>query len=309
MQHEHAGIETKLARRQFAHHAVKVGMIVKAKRACFFGNLDPFLDLGVVDAHVVGIIDHDQGGFFADGRLEGFKRRVAIFFQWQVHHLEPRSRSSRRIARMRLHGCHHFSALTQHAAVLPIRPRNRRHGIGRVRAAPGLKDELIHPGKVAQDAIKVMNDFEHALQRIRVLIRMHFSQFGAQCGIFRRLGIVLHCAGSKEADPHHPQRHLAEVQVVPLSFELSDFWQFCLVLPGHCTRDQISANGRGHLGLRGREKLPARAWSTHFHDNRLIPLGSAKFRDTGHDKTSFNVAQSDRISAALCTSVTQKSAD
>ena len=60
VQHEHAGIEAKLTGADLAHHAVEIGVIVEGKAASLLHQLHPFLDLRIVDAHVVRVIDHER---------------------------------------------------------------------------------------------------------------------------------------------------------------------------------------------------------------------------------------------------------
>ncbi len=60
VQHEHAGIEAELGGAELAHEAVEVGMVPGAEAARLVHVPDPVGDLGIVDAHVVRIADHER---------------------------------------------------------------------------------------------------------------------------------------------------------------------------------------------------------------------------------------------------------
>ena len=47
-----------------------------------------------------------------------------------------------------------------------IGARDARMGVGGIGAAAGLEDELVHARQLAQDQVEVVDDLEHALQRV-----------------------------------------------------------------------------------------------------------------------------------------------
>src|ERR1700687_424329 len=93
-------------------------------------------------------------------------------------------------------------------------------GIGGIGPAAGLEDELIHARELAQDEIEGMDDFQNALKGILRLIGMKLGEIGPHRHHLAEPGVVLHGAGSEQADAHHAQRLLREMQVVALHLRL-----------------------------------------------------------------------------------------
>ena len=109
------------------------------------------------------------------------------------------------------------------AAGLVIGPRQAAVGIGRIGAAARLEDELIHARQFAQDEIEVMDDLDDALQRVLGLIGMKFGEIGAHGHGLAEAGVVFHGAGAEQADAHHAEGFLREMQVMALDFRFGEF--------------------------------------------------------------------------------------
>ena len=116
--------------------------------------------------------------------------------------------------------------------------------------------------------------------------------------------VVLHRAGAEQADAHHAERLLGQVQVVALHLELGQLGQ----LPGRGSR----AHGAGisSPGRRGRcdsrldrrdQTAPRRPARPMLHDDRLVPdrrrgSGAGRLR-AGHAVTSASASASRSMSA------------
>ena len=72
-----------------------------------------------------------------------------------------------------------------------------------------------------------------------MLQRMNFRQLRAGGQHLAEPGIVLHGAGAEEADPHHAERLLAQMEVMPLDLELGHLGQRRAVLAAHRGGDQV----------------------------------------------------------------------
>ncbi len=70
VQHEHAGVKAEFTGADFGHRAIEVGVIVEAQTARLVHQPHPFANLGVVNAHVVGVIHHQRRGPTGHGRLQ-----------------------------------------------------------------------------------------------------------------------------------------------------------------------------------------------------------------------------------------------
>ncbi len=150
VQHEHAGVEAELARADLAHHAVEIGVVVEAEAAGLMHHAHPFLDVGIVDAHVVGVVDHQGGGAVGDRGLQRLDRGIAVLLQHQGHDLEAGGRGGGGVAGMRLDRGDDLVALLQLAARLVIGAGDDAMGVGGIGAAAGLEDELVHARELAQ---------------------------------------------------------------------------------------------------------------------------------------------------------------
>ena len=172
VQHEHAGIETQLAGADPAHHAVEIGVVVKTQAARFMHDSNPFLDVRVVDAHVVGIVDHQRSRAIRYHRPQRFDRRITVLLQRQRDELETGCCGGRRIARMGLDGRDDLVARFELSARRVIGARDACMRVGRVRAAGRLEYEAVHAREFAQREIERMDDLKRPLQRVRMLARM-----------------------------------------------------------------------------------------------------------------------------------------
>ena len=89
---------------------------------------------------------------------------------------------------------------------------------GGVGAPARLEHELGHAGEIPEHPIKPVDDPERALEGFDVLIGMGL---GYERLPRERLGdprVVLHGAGTEQADAHHPQHLLRKMQVVAQHF-------------------------------------------------------------------------------------------
>ena len=140
----------------------------------------PFLDVRIVDAHVVGIVDEQRGGAVRDGGLQCLDGRIAILLEIERDHLEAGSGGGRGIAGMRLDRSDDLVALAEFAARSVIGAGHHAIGVGRIGAAARLENELIHAGQFAQDQVEFVDDLQDALQRIVGLQRMHIGHQAAR---------------------------------------------------------------------------------------------------------------------------------
>ena len=101
MQHHHAGIEPEFAGADPAHDPVEVGMVVEAEPPDRMHDLDPLLYVRVVDADVVGVVDHERRGPLRRHRTEGLHGCIALLLKREGDYIETGRRGGRRVAGMR----------------------------------------------------------------------------------------------------------------------------------------------------------------------------------------------------------------
>ena len=133
-------------------------------------------------------------------------------------------------------GRHHLVPRSELALRPPVRPGHHGHGVGGVRTASGLEDKLVHARERPKDEVEVVDDLHGALQRVGMLQGMSLRDFGTIDRVLRHAAVVFHGAGAEEADPHHPQNLLAQVQEVALHLEFRHLRQFRPVRPAHLPR-------------------------------------------------------------------------
>jgi hypothetical protein len=90
-----SGTVEALTRADLRHGAVEVGGVVEGKAARLVNDADPLLDLGIVDPHVVGIVDHDRSCAIGHRGLQRVERRIAVLVDHQGDHLKPGSGGGR----------------------------------------------------------------------------------------------------------------------------------------------------------------------------------------------------------------------
>ena len=177
-----------------------------------------------------------------------------------------------------------------------------------VRAAAGLEDERVHARERAQDQVEPVDELEHALQRLVVLVRVQLGDLRPRRERLAEPRVVLHRAGAEEADAHHPERLLREVQVVAQHLGLGQLGQRRAARraaspPGRARRRRRRA--RATLGLGLGKTTPRRPGRAQLHHERLVPDGGvvARRRVTRPPPPAPSASRS--MSACVCTSVTQ----
>ena len=273
VQHEHAGVEPQLPGAHLAHDPVEVGVVVEAEAAGRMDGVDPLDDVGVVDAHVVGVRDHQRRRAVRDRGAQRVERRVAALLERERDDVEPRGGGRRRVARVRLDRRDHLVALLELAPRGVVGARHAGMRVRGVGAAPGLEDELVHARQLAQDQVEAVHDLEHALHGVVVLVRVDLGDLRPRDDLLAEPRVVLHRARAEQVDAHHPERLLREMQVVALHLELRELGQRRLGAAAHARGDQALriADGVAHpcRGLRKHEAAPAR--TPHLHHERLVP--------------------------------------
>ena len=202
----------------------------------------PLRDLRVVDAHVVGIVDHQRRGAVRDGGLQRIERRIAVLLQHERDHLEARGRGGGRVAGMRLDRGDDLVALLELAARGVVgagdagggRRHRRRRRAGR---------RTVHAGQLAERSGR-----SRGRSRARPAASTS-SWCGMELGDRVRAAsglvdarVVLHRAGAEEADAHHPIVSCDEVQVVAQHFGLGHLRQRRRRVAPH--RRAVSGGGR-----------------------------------------------------------------
>ena len=140
---------------------------------------------------------------------------------------------------MGLDGGDDLAPLGQVPAGLVIGPGDRGMEEGRVGAPSGLEHELVHAGQLPKHPVEPMDDLERALEGFDVLIGMgpgHERLPGERLGDPR---VVFHGAGTEQADAHHPQHLLAEMQVVAQHLGLRELGQIDRAAPAQGFGNQV----------------------------------------------------------------------
>ena len=265
-------------------------------------RLDPFFDLGVVDAHVVRIVDHQRRRARPDRRLELVERRVAVLFQAERDHLEPGGVGGRRRAGVALDRGDDLIALGQLPPAGVIGAGDAGMGVGGVGPAASLEHELIHPGQFAQHVVKVGVDFQDALQRVRMLKRVDLRQLIGRDRTLADARVVFHRAGAEQRDAHHAKGHLAEMQVMAQRVMFRHLRQHRTGL-AQCARRQVG----DRPGIREHGATAARAAQLHHHglgpSGGMVTLepgvGAVGYR-CGHVRGSSSARQRDDRCLGRC---------
>ena len=257
----------------------------------------PLVDVRVVDPHVVGVVDHQRGGAVGDGGAERVDLRIAVGAEHERHDLEPGRGRRRGVARVRLDRGDHLVALLELPAGRVVGAGDAGERVRGVRPAAGLEDEPVHPGEAAQDLVEAVDRGEDALKRVLGLVRVELGELRPRRERLAEPRVVLHRAGAEEADPHHPERLLREVQVVAQDVGLRELGQLGRRRAAHRLGDE-----RRRVAL-DVEDLAAAALAPQLHHERLVPDG--RVVAAIHASTSFSAVASRSTSPVLCTSVTQ----
>ena len=174
----------------------------------------PLVDVGVVDPHVVGVVDHQRGGAVGHRGAERVDLRIAVGAEHERHDLEPGRGCRRGVARVCLNGGDDLVAPSELPAGRVVGAGDAGEGVRGVRPAAGLEHEPVHAGEAAQDLVEAVDRGEDALKRVLGLVRVELGELRPRRERLAEPRVVLHRAGAEEADPHHPERLLREVQVV-----------------------------------------------------------------------------------------------
>ena len=110
--------------------------------------------------------------------------------------------------------------------------------IGGIRPAAGLEDEPAHARELAERCLEPADELEHTLQRLLVLVRMHLGDERLRGHGLRDARVVLHRAGPEQADAHHPEGLLREMQVVTKNVGLRELGQVRRIRAAHRGRDE-----------------------------------------------------------------------
>ena len=207
---------------------------------------------------------------------------------------------------MRLDRGHDLVALTELAARGVVGARDHGVRVRGVRAAARLEDERVHARDAAQDQIEPVDELEHALQRLVVLVGVQLGDLGPRRELGREPRVVLHRARPEQADAHHPERLLREVQVVAQHLRLGQLGQRradVRRIPSGTSASASPTSARD-VGLGLVEDDAAAAGRAHLHHERLVPDGGVVAAER-HATTSATASASRSRSACVCTSVTQ----
>ena len=179
--------------------------------------------------------------------------------------------------------------------------------VRRVCAAARLEDEALHPREPAEDLVEPVDERENALERLVVLMGVKLRELRPCRERLAEPGVVLHRARPEQADPHHPERLLREVEVVAQDVRLRKLRQVGPRRAPHRRRDERCriAHPIAHLGLGLGKDEPASPLAGELHHERLVPDGSVVPAQAVHASTSSSAAASRSMSARVCTSVTQ----
>ena len=238
---------------------------------------------------------------------ERLDRRVAVLAEHQRHDLEPGRRGRGRIAGMRLDRRDHLVAALELAARGVVGAGDAGVRVRRVRAAARLEDEPVHPREPAEDLVEPVDELEDALERLVVLVRVELGELRPRRERLVEPRVVLHRAGAEQADPHHPERLLREVQVVAQHLRLGQLRQRraaprAASAPGRARR---VADPLAHLGLGVGEDEPAAARRPSSITSGSSQTAAWYRRRPFIASTSSSAAASRSMSARVCISVTQ----
>ena len=100
-----------------------------------------------------------------------------------------------------------------------------------MRAATRLEDELVHAGEAAEDQVEAVHELEHALQRLVGLVGVQLRDLGPRDELPGEPRVVLHRARAEEADAHHSERLLREVEIVAQDLGLGQLGQLGRCVP------------------------------------------------------------------------------
>ena len=145
-----------------------------------------------------------------------------------------------------------------------------------------------------------MHDLEHALQRLVVLVGMQLGDLGPRDELAREPRVVLHRAGAEEADAHHPERLLREVQVVAQDLGLRQLRQLRAArrgaAPSGTSVGRVADRVASTSGSTSAKTTPRRPGRAHLHHERLVPDGRVVAAER-HASTSSSAATSRSMSA------------
>ena len=201
----------------------------------------------------------------------------------------------------------HLVPLRELAAGGVVGARDTGEGVRGVRAAAGLEDELVHTRQAAEDLVEPVHEGEHALERLCILVWMELCELRPRGQRLADARVVLHRAGAEEADAHHPERLLGQMQVVAEHVGLRELRQLrgrCAAHRGRHEREGVS-DPLEHLLLGGGEHEAAAPLASELHDERLVPDRGVVLPQAGHASTSRSAPASRSRSSRVCTSVTQ----
>ncbi len=176
--------------------AVGVGLVVGAKPPRVVDDLHKLLDLGIKDARVFRVGDHQTGGPFRNGRFQRIQVGIAVLVRIQGDDLETGCLGTGSIRRMGEDRSDDLIALTRFPTRLVVGSDDRGVGVDRCRPSSGLQRKPVHPRDLFEDLLEPVHDLQDALNRFLVLQRVNVCQFGQAGQLVVDLGAVLHGAGS-----------------------------------------------------------------------------------------------------------------
>ena len=201
VQVELAHVEAGVARAHDPQQRIAVGLVVGAEPARLVHDIHELADVGVVLAGVLRIRQHQPGSPLRDCGLERIHLGEAHLARHQRDDLEPRHRRRRRVGRVREGGGDDLVPFAAVAARFMVGADQAGVGVDALRPARRLKGEGIHARDLAHHAVEAVENLQRALQRVRVLQRMHVGEGRQARDVFVHLGAVFHGAGA-----HHVRR-------------------------------------------------------------------------------------------------------
>ena len=197
MQVEVAQVRAELLGAHNAEQAVVVRHIAHAQAARLMHDIDELADDGVEHARILGVRDEDTGGLFAHSGLERFDAGIAVGLGIKADDLKALGGGRGGVDGVGEDRGDDLGALVLFTAVAEILLQNSGVGIDALTAAAGLEGNGVKAGDLLHDLLEIIDELEHALAGLVVLIGVHLGELVGADELLVDLGAVLHRAGAK----------------------------------------------------------------------------------------------------------------
>lgn len=183
-----------------AHHGVEVGAVVVAQAARLMHDARDFQNVGIEQAHGIGIGQHQRGRIGSRGLAQLFQIHQPVCVAGDAHHLIAAHGRAGGIGAMRRVRHKHLGASLVAPALMVRLDKQQAHVLP-MRARGGLEGHAVHASDGGQAFLGLTQHLAAAARRGFGLERMHAGKARQGRHVLVDAGVVFHGAAAQGIEP------------------------------------------------------------------------------------------------------------